>query len=431
MIFGTSKYRDEIEELRAQLCSRDAELAAIRSNTAVIEFKPTGHVITANKLFLDIFDLTLDQVEGQHHSVLCEPEYARSSEYLSFWQMLAAGQPHSGIFKRFKLNGEIVWLEATYFPVLEDGKVSKIIKIAADVTKMQNDLKNHNALFDALNRSLAVIEFTPDGTVLTANQNFLSVIGYSLDDIAGKHHKMFCKDQFYKENPRFWNSLADGQFQSGIFERKNHLGEPIWLEATYNPVRDEDGNVYKVIKFASDITQRICTQQQAVLAASATSEETSQITSNASVSLKEAVDSSVEIVNQIEKAGKFTDELNSRSESITDIVSTIQGIAEQTNLLALNAAIEAARAGEQGRGFAVVADEVRALAASTSEATVGISEVVKDNRDLAHEITAQMQHVGEISAEGKDKLYTVSEGMNEISNGVKDFAEMVANLDTD
>lgn len=300
--------------------------------------------------------------------------------------------------------------------------------LESDVMLAKNALLDRDALFTALNKSLAVIEFDPSGNILTANQNFLDTVGYRLEDIVGKHHRIFCYASFYQLNPHFWARLASGNFQSGQFERKKSSGATVWLEATYNPIVDTNGKVYKIIKFASDITNRINTTHAAAEAAASTSEQTSQIVINAISVLNDAVKTSSNISEQVSHAANVIDQLNSRAQSIIKTVGTIQSIANQTNLLALNAAIEAARAGEQGRGFAVVADEVRKLAARTNEATVEIGSVVNANYELTLTIREEMDQVSQISLTGQQKTSEVSIGMREIEQGVKNIAVTINKL---
>jgi methyl-accepting chemotaxis protein len=413
-------------EKLCQILSSD--LNAIKDNMGYIEFTPNGEVLDANDLFLAVIGYARADIQGKHHRILCERDYASSREYQTFWENLRTGQSQSGTFKRIAKDGHTIWLEASYFPVKEGNRITKIIKIATDITQAKKSLLDRNALFTALDKSLAVIEFDPTGIILSANENFLKTVNYRLSDVVGKHHRIFCYDTFYKNNPHFWSLLAAGNFQSGQFERKNSSGNSVWLEATYNPIFDSDGKVYKVIKFASDITERINSGRHAVEAAASTSEQTSLITSNARSVLEEAVSTATRISSQIIQAAQVTDKLNHQSQSISEIVSTIRAIADQTNLLALNAAIEAARAGDQGRGFAVVADEVRKLAGRTSEATTEIGSVVSENHALTQSIREQMEQVSEISGHGQEKIMAVSTGMKEIEKGVANFALIVNQL---
>lgn len=411
---------------RDQQVQAQTELDAIKQSNAYISFTPDGAILDANDMFLDLMGFSLAEIVGKHHRIFCEDEYTRSSEYRAFWDRLKSGQSFSGSFLRFKKNRQSVYLEASYIPVKSaDGKVVKIIKIASDVTEATQQLQNTNSILSALDRSLAVIEFTPDGTVLTANRNFLHAMHYELNQIKGKHHKMFCEEGFYREYPNFWGQLASGEHFSGRFKRLDGNGNIIWLEATYNPIFDEKGKVYKVIKFASDITERVNIAMNAVELAAATSEETSQVAANAVGILNASVKTSADIAERVHQATETGNQLKEQSKNISDIVVTIRSIADQTNLLALNAAIEAARAGDAGRGFSVVADEVRKLASNTAEATAEIAQVVERNHLLINEMDNMLGSVSGIALHGKESINEVSTGLNEITQGVQRFVEMV------
>ena len=405
------------------------ELNAIRSNIAFISFSPDGDILDANKIFLEATGYNYTEVIGRHHRMFCDEAFSKSPDYLQFWQKLASGLAQSGTFLRRRKNGDDLYLQASYFPVQDDsGRVSKVIKIACDVTRDQQLLRDKNAILTALDKSLAVIEFSPDGQILHANQNFLETVHYRLEQIRGQHHKIFCFDDFYRNNPDFWQKLSDGQLFSGRFERKDAHGQRVWLEATYNPIRDEHGRVYKVIKFASDISARVNAARQAVEVAAATSEETSQITGNAVKVLGEAVATSMQIASQVQQAASNGAQLTLQAKNISDIVTTIRGIAEQTNLLALNAAIEAARAGESGRGFAVVADEVRKLAGRTAEATAEIAKVVQTNTGLIQTIDQQLSAISGIAAHGQHAVEDVAAGIKDVGQGVANFVAVVEKL---
>lgn len=412
-----------------ELAVLEIEVNAIRSNMAYISFTPDGMITDANKLFLETMGYDYQEVVGKHHRMFCDKTYTASQAYQQFWQQLNQGKAQNGTFARLQKSGREVYLQASYFPVLDDtGRVTKVMKLASDVTADQLALRDKNAILQALDKSLAVIEFNPDGQIIHANANFLQTMHYQLEQIRSKHHRIFCFDSFYREHPDFWQRLAQGQVFSGRFERKNAQGDSIWLEATYNPIRDEHGHVYKVIKFASDISERVHSARQAVEVAAATSEQTSQITTNAVQVLNEAVATSMKIASQVQQAAGNGAELSLQAKSISDIVATIRGIAEQTNLLALNAAIEAARAGESGRGFAVVADEVRKLAGRTAEATSEIARVVHTNTELIKTIDGQLSAISAVAEQGQHSIQEVAAGIADVGQGVANFVAVVERL---
>lgn len=429
MFFNKNKQLLDTENKLSEL---QWQLDSINRNVAEIRFRPDGSVIYASNIFLEMLGYKLEEIAGQHHRIFCEKNYASTADYSRFWQKLADGHPQSGLFRRLRKDGNLVLIEATYIPVQnQDGKVIEIIKIGSDVTQPENELLSLRAVHAAISRSMAEIEFTPNGDILHANENFLRAMGYRLSDIKGRHHRMFCFDNFYQENPNFWQSLKGGTFLSGQFERKTASGETIYLEATYNPVIDEAGQVVKVLKFATDVSSqkhKADEIRQAAELSFTTAEETSQISVRGMESLASSIELSQSTLNLINGAVILITQLNAQAKDIEKIVTTIQGVAEQTNLLALNAAIEAARAGETGRGFAVVADEVRQLAARTSSATVEIQNVVTANGKLTQQLNIDMNSIARSAEENNDQIATVTTIMREISDGADHVARTVSTL---
>ena len=433
MLFNAHK--KTIDLLQHTVAQQASLLNAIERSMAVIEFDLQGTVLRANENFLKTLGYRGEQIEGQHHRLFCTPAYARSAEYNQLWSDLRNGRFQSGTFERVGSAGQSVWLEASYNPVRDDaGKVIKVVKYAMDVTPRLQAESEANAKLGAIDRSMAVIEFNLDGTIITANDNFLQRMGYSLAQIQGKHHRLFCKPELVNSSAysEFWQRLNQGQLFSGQFERVDKNGQTVWLEANYNPVHDASGRLCKVVKFASDVTAMV--QQHAADAASAAqayhiSLNTRDIAEKGAEVIQQSATGMHEIAADIDGSSQLIAKLGQRSQQITAIVNTIRGIADQTNLLALNAAIEAARAGEQGRGFAVVADEVRQLAARTSGSTTEISSMIAMIQDETRQAIDSMDGTRDRAAQAVELanragtvILQIREGTSEAVQAVSAFA---------
>ncbi|MBB5192974.1 methyl-accepting chemotaxis protein [Silvimonas terrae] len=429
--------KEQLTEQAHQLKQQEAFLHALDRSMAVIEFQPDGTIINANDNFLKVTGYTRSELQGKHHRILCDSTYTASPEYADFWRRLAGGEYFSGHYKRIAKDGHRIWLEATYNPVFDDHhKVFKVIKFAQDITQqIEHDLAQENML-SAIDRSMAVIEFNMDGTVISANENFLKATGYRLDEIKGQHHRMFCQPDYRnsQEYTDFWRALNRGQFMSGQFKRMNKQGAELWLEATYNPIFDSDHKPYKVVKFANDITLRMEQQEadaQNARHAYEISEETDAVSEQGKQVIQNAAQEMHDIASNVQSASRLIEDLGSKSSQISSIVNTIKEIADQTNLLALNAAIEAARAGEQGRGFAVVADEVRKLAERTGESTTEIagmtSKIQEGTRSAIQSMEACVNQANDgvnLANQAGDAIIRISEGSKQVVRVIREFSSV-------
>ncbi len=235
------------------------QLQAIHKVQAVIEFKLDGTILTANENFLGAVGYRIEDIVGKHHRLFMPPQEAESAEYRAFWDKLGRGEFVTGEFKRVGNGGKEIWIQASYNPIFgPDGKPFKVVKYATDVTAQKLRNADSEGQLEAIGRSQAVIEFKLDGTIITANENFLAVLGYSLDEIKGKHHSMFADPAYAAstEYKAFWEKLGRGEFVSGEFKRLAKGGKEVWIQASYNPIFDLNGKPFKVVKYASDITDQ-------------------------------------------------------------------------------------------------------------------------------------------------------------------------------
>jgi methyl-accepting chemotaxis protein len=376
----------------------EGKLDAINRSQAVVEFTVKGEVLDANESFLTLTGYRPDQVRGKHHRMFCEAEYAQSAEYANFWERLGTGEYQGGEYKRIGALGKEIWIQATYNPILDtEGRVVKVVKFAADVTGTKVRSAEFESKVNAVDRSQAVIEFDPEGIVLHANDNFLRTTGYSLREVVGQHHSMFCTPEYVvsPEYRDFWLNLNKGQFSAGRYHRLGKYQRDIWIQATYNPVFDLNGKPFKVVKYATEITTQV---QMERLVQAKTTEMTATVggLASATTNIAQTSGQALELARrtagdaeqgaaELQRSIEAIRLIQASTREIGEIVSVMGEIASQTNLLAFNASIEAARAGEHGVGFAVVAGEVRKLAERSGDAARQIAKLINESAARVNE----------------------------------------------
>lgn len=407
------------------------QVVAIGRSQAVIEFHVDGTIITANDLFLQAVGYTLDEIKGKHHSMFVGADYAKSAEYQQFWERLRGGEAFVGECQRFGKGGKEVSLQASYNPIIGlNGQPVRVVKYASDVTERRLVTADYEGQIEAINKSQAVIEFNLDGTIITANQNFLNAVGYTLSDIQGRHHRMFVEPEEARspEYAAFWQRLARGEYDARVYKRLTKSGDEIWIQASYNPIMDMEGRPFKVVKYATDVTPVIQTGRIAEETvsdtqsiAAAIEEMTASIT-EISGNMLTAREASEGIITESSASNARAQELDESMKTMGGVVELINGIAGQVNLLALNATIEAARAGESGRGFAVVASEVKNLADQTAKATDEIAQQIKSVQQVSEEVATSIGRIAGAATEMHQAVTTVAGAIEEQSTVTQEIS---------
>ncbi|TGM56813.1 methyl-accepting chemotaxis protein [Leptospira vanthielii] len=499
----------------ADVTEANANAKAIERSQATIEFNMDGTITAANENFLNLMNYSLSEIKGQHHRIFLETQEANSEAYRQFWATLNRGDYQSSEYKRFGKNGKEVWLQATYTPILDaNGKPYKVIKFATDITENKKQVREFIGQIEAINKAQATIEFNMDGTIITANDIFQKTMGYGLQEIVGKHHRMFVEPTMVNSEDyrQFWAGLNRGEFQTAEYRRIGKGGKIVWLQATYNPILDLNGKPYKVIKFATDITEQkniaietarivddlviglsalengdltqlitneydggfaklrdsfnntakklvdiindVKTNTDALVNAAdevaSTASTLSQGASEQAASVEETSASLEEMgasIDQNAENAKQTDTIATKSakdakqggeavkntvsamKEIADKISIIEDIAYQTNLLALNAAIEAARAGEHGKGFAVVASEVRKLAERSQKSANEIGSLAGNSVQIAESAGKLIEEIVPAINKTADLVQEITAASQEQSSGVNEVNKAMGQLD--
>jgi methyl-accepting chemotaxis protein len=385
-------------------------VSAINQSQAVILFSPDGNIVKANENFLSAMGYSESEIEGKHHSLFVTREYASSQEYKDFWSVLRSGEAHSGEFCRVNNKGEDVWIQASYNPILDsNGQPFKVVKFATDITVE----KAKNAYFEgqltAISKSQAVIEFDLDGVILDANSNFLSALGYTLDEVKGKHHSIFVEPAF-KNSPEyaaFWEQLRKGVYASGEYKRISKLGNAVYIQASYNPILDQNGNPFRVVKYATDITGR-------TVAVDSIKTVMSKLTEGDLLhNIEEPLDGDFKVLG--ESINQFVDELRDTIIKIHDAVETID---TASNEIATGNADLSSRTEQQASSLEETA--------SAMEELTGTVKLNAENADQAKGLASQ---ASDVASEGGKVIEQVVHTMGEINDSAQRISDIIGVID--
>jgi len=422
----------EVQALKEELLLTKQVKDSLETELLTVVLSNTGMIESINTKFEAEMHYSSDTIKGKKILDLV-PEHARTTDhYKNFSDAILRSKHWVGALQIKRGNGEEAWLRVIVQAIKNtQGQIDHMTIHANDLTRTITASREHENTIAALQRSTAVIEFDLNGTVLTANSIFLKSMGYELSQIKGKHHKLFCEAEEHQSQGYvdFWKKLNHGDFVADRFKRVDSRGNVVWLEASYNPITDLNGRLYKVVKFATLITEQV-ERELAVAETAKVAFEISQQTDESAKKGQQVVQSTVDVMRQLSEqmsqAASGIAELDKQSQLVGTIIQSIRGIADQTNLLALNAAIEAARAGEQGRGFAVVADEVRHLASRTSAATEEIVGVVEKNQILAEQAVALVNGGQSQAEEGLRLSHEAGEVIIEIQTEAQQVVDTIS-----
>ena len=409
----------------------EAVLTAISANQLVIEFKMDGTILTANDNFLRGMGYSLDEVRGRHHSMFVDEAYRHSNEYHDFWAKLNRGEYHSGEFRRVRKNGQEVWLQASYSPIFDDNRqLVKVVKYGSDITAAKQKQADAASQLKSISAYQAVIEFKLDGTIVTANPNFLEATGYSLAEIEGKHHSIFVDPEYRQtqEYRMFWDRLGRGEADNGQYKRVRRNGSLIWLQASYNPIFDLSGKPCKVIKYASDITESKMREEQMARAMAETSRVMRAVAAG-------NLDDSMH--------GNFDGEFGKLRDSVNGCVSDLRTMMSQTGRVMKAMASGDLRDSVDGKfegEFATLRDSVNEcverlrttverIRHAMSTMTVSSSEIATGNLDLSQRTEEQAASLATTAANMEQITATVKQNAdnarqaNSLATGARHTAE--------
>ena len=391
---------------------------AIDRSLAVIEFDMEGRILAANSNFLATMGYSLDEIRGKHHSMFVESEYGRSSEYRAFWDKLKRGDFEAAQYRRVRKDGTGIWLQATYNPILDrKGRPYKVVKLATDITAQKTQLADSTGKIEAINKAQAVIEFGLDGTVLDANENFMSVTGYSLSEVKGRHHSMFV-DPAERDTPAykaFWDKMRRGEYEAAQYRRIGKGGKEIWIQASYNPIFDSEGKPCKVVKFASDITAQVKAARIETVVRQIT--DAVEAARNRDLTVRVTADEDA------------SQNVKTLCEGVNSLIDTMVSVVEAVTAAARETDIASAEITSGSRDLAARTEQQASALEQTAATTEELAASVKSTAQASRQAVAYAEEARDVAQEGGRIVGHAVEAMTRIEQASAKITEITSVID--
>jgi methyl-accepting chemotaxis protein len=416
--FKVVKFATDITEQKLRNADFQGQLAAIAKAQAVIEFALDGKVLNANENFLKVMGYTLDEVRGQHHSMFVDPVFRQSVDYRMFWEKLGRGEYEANQYKRIGKGGKEVWLQASYNPIMDmNGKPFKVVKYATDITEQKQRNADFEGQLAAISKAQAVIEFSLDGKVLHANENFLRVMGYTLEEIRNQHHGMFVEPAFRQsaDYRLFWEKLGRGEYEAAQYKRIGRGGKEVWLQASYNPIMDVNGVPFKVVKYATDVSEQVRNAQLLQVAVQETQEAVTAAKNN-------------DLTQRIPLEGK-SGEIETLCRGVNGLLDTMSSIV--ANVVESSGTIATA-AREIATGNTDLSQRTEEQASSLEQTAASLEELtttVRQNADNAQQANKLASSASEVAVKGGTVVSEVVKTMDGITQASRKIAEIISVID--
>jgi methyl-accepting chemotaxis protein len=412
------KYATDITEHKLKNADFEGQITAIGKSQGVIEIGLDGTILKANETYLNMLGYAESELVGENVSMVLDPSFAKSDAYRNLWDKLVNGGTDAGQYKRIAKDGHEVWIQASYNPIYNlKGKPFKVVNYTMDITEAKLKAADNAGQISGIHQTQGVIEFDLTGKILSVNENFLNIAGYSENEVVGKHHSMFVEPAYRMshEYKAFWDALNRGEAQVGQVKRIGKGGAVVWMQAIYNPILDMNDKPFKVVKYATDITEQ---HNNAETLASAVA-ETQSIIENAKVG---------DLRNRVPLDGKsgsiasLCDGVNALMDKMTEVVVQVREASETINTAA----------GEISSGNNDLSSRTEQQASSLEETAASMEELastVKQNAENSKQANQLASAASGVAVKGGEVVGQVVTTMTSINESAKKIEDIISVID--